>query len=121
MSNKLHYILLPQHKGFFQSSVTVAVGNGSRTNQKLSYDVDGFKEPIESARILIDLLCIQLRFRCVAAFFINPFIRQRTPSSSEFEESLTWFIYVNRFTMREIVHLQAGQCGNQIGAKVSYK
>lgn len=22
--------------------------------------------------------------------------------------------------MREIVHLQAGQCGNQIGAKVSY-
>ena len=23
------------------------------------------------------------------------------------------------FTMREIVHLQAGQCGNQIGAKVS--
>lgn len=23
--------------------------------------------------------------------------------------------------MREIVHIQAGQCGNQIGAKVSYK
>lgn len=23
--------------------------------------------------------------------------------------------------MREIVHLQAGQCGNQIGAKVSFK
>lgn len=22
--------------------------------------------------------------------------------------------------MREIVHIQAGQCGNQIGAKVSY-
>jgi hypothetical protein len=22
------------------------------------------------------------------------------------------------FTMREIVHMQAGQCGNQIGAKV---
>lgn len=22
------------------------------------------------------------------------------------------------FTMREIVHIQAGQCGNQIGAKV---
>ena len=22
--------------------------------------------------------------------------------------------------MREIVHLQAGQCGNQIGAKVAY-
>jgi len=25
----------------------------------------------------------------------------------------------NSQTMREIVHLQAGQCGNQIGAKVS--
>lgn len=24
-------------------------------------------------------------------------------------------------TMREIVHLQVGQCGNQIGAKVSFK
>lgn len=23
--------------------------------------------------------------------------------------------------MREILHLQAGQCGNQIGAKVTYK
>lgn len=23
--------------------------------------------------------------------------------------------------MREIVHLQAGQCGNQIGAKVSFE
>jgi len=23
--------------------------------------------------------------------------------------------------MREIVHLQAGQCGNQIGAKVSFQ
>ena len=24
------------------------------------------------------------------------------------------------FTMREIVHMQAGQCGNQIGAKVGF-
>lgn len=28
--------------------------------------------------------------------------------------------YKERFKMREIVHIQAGQCGNQIGAKVSY-
>ena len=26
---------------------------------------------------------------------------------------------IARFRMREIVHIQAGQCGNQIGAKVS--
>ena len=36
-----------------------------------------------------------------------------------------WWTFVNSFSenlkynMREIVHLQAGQCGNQIGAKVS--
>jgi hypothetical protein len=34
--------------------------------------------------------------------------------SSKFEEH-----FVLLFKMREIVHLQAGQCGNQIGAKVS--
>jgi hypothetical protein len=27
------------------------------------------------------------------------------------------FNYTNLFKMREIVHVQAGQCGNQIGAK----
>lgn len=32
---------------------------------------------------------------------------------------LTLELFSN-FTMREIVHLQAGQCGNQIGAKVRH-
>lgn len=31
---------------------------------------------------------------------------------------LIYFIFI---TMREIVHIQAGQCGNQIGAKVSFR
>jgi tubulin beta len=28
-----------------------------------------------------------------------------------------WFLYISRAKMREILHIQAGQCGNQIGAK----
>ena len=38
-----------------------------------------------------------------------------------FEPTEFFFLFSKRFTMREIVHLQAGQGGNQIGAKVSLK
>jgi hypothetical protein len=31
-----------------------------------------------------------------------------------------WILFSKGFIMREIVHLQAGQCGNQIGAKVGF-
>lgn len=41
-----------------------------------------------------------------------------TRIAAEGSEQLQW--EVNSATMREIVHIQAGQCGNQIGAKVNY-
>lgn len=37
---------------------------------------------------------------------------------SRFGSLIAWVSFVRHTKMREIVHLQAGQCGNQIGAKV---
>ena len=34
-----------------------------------------------------------------------------------FDSYIVVFIYLSFYKMREIVHLQGGQCGNQIGAK----
>lgn len=42
----------------------------------------------------------------------------RLASTAWFEVFRVESVYFSAVKMREIVHLQAGQCGNQIGAKV---
>lgn len=76
------------------------------------------------------LHCLQNKlfriFRLTEQFFDIKMRAQRVScqfqlsSSVEIVSSFFKFISLPILVMREIVHVQVGQCGNQIGAKVNF-